>query len=161
MFEFFKKLFSRNDLTADHTPTTASSHSDEKESADKTHGAGKTSFLTKPCKTCGKPITYNPSWKRIPNYCSDCYKKHKASQKSKQGTVTITCKNCGKTVTLPSNVQHWPDLCQECRSKLPSQQITRKCRGCGKEFSFPSKLRHWPNYCRECQAKRKKKPQKA
>ena len=107
---------------------------------------------TKPCQSCGRPITYAPSWKHIPNYCAAC----KAKYRAEQGTITRTCKKCGKTFTLPENVQHWPDYCQECRAKeRPVEPITRKCRGCGKSFSFPSDLRHWPNFCRECQAKRR------
>ncbi len=114
------------------------------------------SVLTKPCKTCGKPITYNPAWKNVPNYCPDCKAKYKVEQEVKRGMVTITCKNCGKKVTLPENVQHWPDICQECWAKLPPQKITRKCRGCGRYFTFKSNVKHWPNYCYSCQAKRKR-----
>ena len=55
------------------------------------------SVLTKPCKTCGKPIKYNPAWKHVPNYCPDCKAKYRAEQEAKRGMVTITCKNCGKS----------------------------------------------------------------
>lgn len=152
LFDFLKKLFRRGDIVAEQPSGTVN-----RESAVTNADAGPSSQDTKLCKTCGKPIAYKPSWKRIPNYCADCTAKYKAAQEAKRGLVTITCRNCGKTETIPANVQHWPDLCQECRAKLPAQQITRKCKGCGKEFTFPSDLRHWPNYCRQCQAKHAKK----
>ena len=105
-------------------------------------------FQTKPCRSCGRPISYNPEWKHIPNYCREC----------KDGLITRTCKRCGKTFTLPESVQHWPNYCQECRARFrPVEVITRTCRGCGHQFTFPSSVTHWPHFCRECQAKRKAK----
>ena len=107
-------------------------------------------FKTKPCKSCGTPISYNPERKHIPNYCQECKKAYRA------GLITRTCKRCGKTFTLPESVQHWPNYCQECRARFkPVEMITRTCRGCGHKFTFPSNVRYWPHYCRECQAKRK------
>ena len=149
LFDFLKKLFSNRDTVTE--PDTAIAPSGKAE--DNQSG-------TRLCKTCGKPISYNPAWRNIPKYCSDCRANYKASRQSRQGMITITCKNCGKTETIPENVQHWPDLCQECRRKLPAQQITRTCKGCGKEFTFPSTVRHWPNYCRQCQAKHRKRKKK-
>ena len=29
-------------------------------------------LLEKPCRTCGKPIFYDPSWEHIPNYLCIC-----------------------------------------------------------------------------------------
>ena len=106
-------------------------------------------FQTKPCRSCGRPISYNPEWKHIPNYCRECKKEYRA------GLITRTCKRCGKTFTLPESVQHWPNYCQECRARFrPVETITRTCKGCGSRFTFPSSVKHWPNFCRECQAKR-------
>ena len=106
-------------------------------------------FQTKPCKSCGRPVSYNPEWKHIPNYCRECKKEYRA------GLITRTCKRCGKTFTLPESVQHWPNYCQECRARFrPVETITRTCKGCGSRFTFPSSVKHWPNFCRECQAKR-------
>lgn len=111
-------------------------------------------FQTRPCRSCGRPISYNPEWEHIPNYCRECKREY---QEKRQGLVTRTCRRCGKTFTLPESVQHWPNYCQECRARFrPVETITRTCRGCGNQFSFPSSVRHWPHYCRECQAKRKK-----
>ncbi|MBR2526980.1 MAG: hypothetical protein IKE58_00685 [Blautia sp.] len=72
------------------------------------------SLLTRPCKSCGRPIYYDPRRGRIPSYCQECKAKRRLER---QGMVTITCRKCGRTVTLPEDVQHWPDLCQECRAK--------------------------------------------
>ena len=35
-------------------------------------------FFIKPCASCGKPITYNPAWKHIPNNCTECKTKYRA-----------------------------------------------------------------------------------
>ena len=134
MFEFIKKIFSQSS-----TKTAEEEYALEPE------------FQTKPCKSCGRPISYNPEWKPIPNYCQECKKEYRT------GLVTRTCKGCGKKFTFPESVQHWPNYCQECRARFrPVETITRTCRGCGKTFNFPSSVKHWPNYCRECQAKRKR-----
>ena len=169
MLEFFKKIFGRkNELVSEETvrinkaksePVKGNSAvTDTIEQNANPAEVHKPTVKTTTCKTCGKPIKYNPVQKHIPKYCSACKTAYRAAQKVTQakqpGMVTYTCKNCGKTETIPENVQHWPDLCQECRAKLPPQTITRKCQGCGKTFLFPSNVRHWPNYCRECQAKR-------
>ncbi len=152
MLKLLKNLFSKDKSEPVNTEPVKIEHS---KPTIKPSGSDTPSVLTKPCKTCGKPIEYNPAWQHVPNYCPDCKAKYRAEQETKRGMVTITCKNCGKTVTLPEHVQHWPDLCQECRAKLPPQKITRKCRGCGRYFTFKSNVKHWPNYCYSCQAKRK------
>ena len=130
LFGFFKKIFTRSS-----------------ETDDKPREEMELEFLTKPCRTCGRPISYNPAWKHIPNYCKEC------KAEFRKGTITRTCKRCGRTFTFPESVQHWPNYCQECRNYFrPVETVTRKCRGCGKSFTFPSNVVHWPNYCRECQA---------
>ena len=132
MFEFLKNLFSRSNT-----------HPVKEEPLLEPE------FQTKPCRSCGRPISYNPEWEHIPNYCRECKKEYRA------GLITRTCKRCGKTFTLPESVQHWPNYCQECRARFrPVETITRTCRGCGSQFTFPSSVKHWPNFCRECQAKR-------
>ena len=132
LFEFLKNLFTWNST----------------QSAEEEECTFEPEFQTKPCKSCGRPISYNPEWKHIPNYCRECKKGYRVSR---------TCKSCGKTFTFPESVQHWPSYCQECRAKFkPVETITRTCRGCGCQFTFPSSVKHWPHYCRECQAKRKK-----
>ena len=132
LFEFLKKLLLRN-----NTQSTAEEYTLEPE------------FQTKPCRSCGRPISFNPEWKHIPNYCRECKKEYRA------GLITRTCKKCGKTFTLPESVQHWPNYCHECRARFkPVETITRTCKGCGNRFTFPSSVKHWPNFCRECQAKR-------
>ena len=133
LFEFLKKLVLRN-----NTQSTAEDAL-----------LLEPEFQTKPCRSCGRPISYNPEWKHIPNYCRECKKEYRA------GLITRTCKKCGKTFTLPESVQHWPNYCQECRARFrPVETITRTCKGCGNRFTFPSSVKHWPNFCRECQAKR-------
>lgn len=114
-------------------------------------------FQTRPCRSCGRPISYNPEWEHIPNYCRECKKEYQEKQNEKRDLITRTCKQCGKTFTFPESVQHWPNYCQECRSRFrPVETIIRTCRGCGQKFSFPSSVKHWPHYCRECQAGFKK-----
>ena len=34
-------------------------------------------MLEKPCKGCGKPIFYDPTWDHIPNYCRECKQKYR------------------------------------------------------------------------------------
>ena len=109
LFEFLKNLFSRN-----------STHPSEDEPLLEPE------FQTKQCRSCGRPISYNPEWKHIPNYCRECRKDYRA------GLITRTCKRCGKTFTLPESVQHWPNYCQECKARFrPVETITRTCRGAG------------------------------
>ena len=55
MFESIKNLFSRN-----------STQSAEEEYAMEPE------FQTKPCRSCGRPISYNPEWKHIPEFCREC-----------------------------------------------------------------------------------------
>ena len=122
MFDWIKRLYSRNQQ--DEKPAAAEDR-----------------IRTVTCRSCGRPVSYDPSRERIPEYCPEC----KAKARAERGMITRTCKKCGKTFILPEEVQHWPDYCQECRKKYKIvEQITRKCRGCGKEFTFPSNVWHWP-----------------
>ncbi len=139
MFEWLKKLFSKEPPAVQTQVLPAQKH------------------MEKPCQSCGKPISYDPTWKHIPNYCADCKAKYRAERRM----ITRTCKKCGKVFTVPENVQHFPNYCQTCRTKYrPVERVTRKCRGCGQDFSFPSNLAHWPNYCRTCQEWRKQQLKK-
>ena len=54
MFNWLKKLFSKPE------PVANLEIKPEKK------------LLEKPCRTCGKPIFYDPSWEHIPNYCKEC-----------------------------------------------------------------------------------------
>ena len=57
---FLKKLFSRSSAQP-----TVEEYAMEPE------------FQTKPCRSCGRPISYNPEWKHIPNYCRECKKEYR------------------------------------------------------------------------------------
>ena len=50
MFDFIKKMFSKDPKPVEFEPE----------------------FQTRPCRSCGRPISYNPEWKHIPNYCREC-----------------------------------------------------------------------------------------
>ncbi len=106
MFEWLKRLFSKPALVADTQPTPVSNT--EKMSI-------------KPCKSCGKPISYDPSWQHIPNYCPECKAKYRAEHE-KQKMVKRRCRSCGRTFTFPSTVKHYPNYCRECRSKFKEQK---------------------------------------
>lgn len=75
----------------------------------------------KPCKSCGKSISYNPSRDHIPNYCPECKAKYRAEHE-KQKMVRRTCRSCGRTFTFPSTVKHYPNYCRECRVKFKEQK---------------------------------------
>ena len=90
MFDSIKKIFSKGTEPTTEPDTNPDTNPESLEPE----------FLTKPCRTCGRPITYNPKWKFIPNYCRDCKAEYR------KDTITRTCKSCGKTFTLPSSVQH-------------------------------------------------------
>ena len=62
LFEWLKRLFSKPAPVADTQPAPVSNT--EKMSV-------------KTCKSCGKPISYDPSWEHIPNYCRECRAKFK------------------------------------------------------------------------------------
>ena len=66
MFEWLKRLFSK--------PTPVTDTQEHPISAqDATEGMSE-----KPYKSCGKPISYDPSWEHIPNYCPECKAKYRA-----------------------------------------------------------------------------------
>ena len=95
LFDFIRKMFSKSSESVEFEPE----------------------FQTKPCRSCGRPISYNLEWEHIPNYCRECKKEYQ------KDTITRTCKRCGKTFSLPSSVQHWPNYCQECRASLHLKRI--------------------------------------
>ncbi len=74
-------------------------------------------FRTKPCRTCGAPISYDPSWKHIPNYCSSCKQKYREENSIPQ-IMRRKCRQCGKSFTFPSTIQHYPNYCRECRARF-------------------------------------------
>ena len=65
LFEFLKKVFARRS-----DPVVEPEFEPE--------------FLTKPCRTCGRPISYNPEWKHIPNYCKECKAEFRKDHKDMQ-----------------------------------------------------------------------------
>ena len=99
MFSFLKKMFHREGpkgvVEIEETPK----------------------MLEKPCKTCGKPLFYDPSWDHIPNYCRDCRKKYWEEHETVR-VMRRKCKNCGKSFTFPNNVRHYPNYCKACRAKF-------------------------------------------
>ena len=93
MFDWLKKLFSKPTPAADKKPE----------------------LQTKPCKSCGKPVSFNPSWQHIPNYCPECKAKYRAEHKERK-MIRRTCRSCGRTFTFPSIVKHYPNYCRECQA---------------------------------------------
>ena len=41
-------------------------------------------LLEKPCRNCGKPVFYDPSWEHIPNYCKACKQEFVREKEEKQ-----------------------------------------------------------------------------
>lgn len=78
--------------------------------------------LTKPCKGCGKPISYDPPWEHIPNYCTECKAKYRAEH-PQQKKITRKCRDCGKVFSFPSTVKYYPNYCRDCRRKRKEQRI--------------------------------------
>ena len=106
LFEWLKKLFSRKGEQTTQAPEAPK-------------------LQTNPCKTCGKPISYDPSWTHIPNYCPECKAKYRAEhgeQRPRQKMIKRTCRSCGREFTFPSTVQHWPNYCRDCRAKFKEQR---------------------------------------
>ena len=99
MFEWIKKLFIKKE---------------EPQVEEDAH------LTTKPCKTCGKPITYDPSWKHIPNYCAECKAKYREDNVVK--IMRRKCRACGKTFTFPSTVKHYPNYCRDCQRKFKERK---------------------------------------
>ena len=71
-------------------------------------------MLEKPCRSCGKPILYDPNWAHAPNYCKECKRKFQ----EEKGLVSRKCRSCGKTFTVPATVKHMPNYCKACRAKF-------------------------------------------
>ena len=71
-------------------------------------------MVEKPCRSCGKPIFYDPKWSHIPNYCKECKQKFQ----EEKGLTSRKCRSCGKTFTVPSTVKHKPNYCKTCRAKF-------------------------------------------
>ncbi len=61
MFNWLKKLFGKKEPVAQIQITEAPK------------------LLEKPCRNCGNPVFYDPSWEHIPNYCKDCKRKFQQS----------------------------------------------------------------------------------
>ena len=101
MFSFIKKLFKTS-----HTETPEPTETPNKPVA----------LPTKPCLTCGKPITYDPAWEHIPNYCSECKAKYKAEH-PKREYIRRKCRGCGKPFSFPADLKHKPNYCRECQRK--------------------------------------------
>ena len=78
-------------------------------------------FLEKPCRTCGKPIFYDPSWEHIPNYCKECKRKYQ-DEHSAPKIMRRKCRSCGKQFTFPSTIKHYPNYCKECRAKFKEKK---------------------------------------
>ena len=102
MFDWLKKIFHRENAEPAPAPEVVNKMSE------------------KPCKTCGKPISYNPAWTHIPNYCPECKAKYRAEQAVK--TVKRTCRSCGKVFFVPSSVKYMPNYCKSCKTKFKEQR---------------------------------------
>ena len=94
MFDWLKRLFSKME---DEKKAPASSAQDE--------------MPTKPCRTCGKPIFYDPSWEHIPNYCKECKAKYQTEHDIPR-IIRRKCKRCGRSFTFPSTIPHYPNYCR-------------------------------------------------
>ncbi|MBQ9008665.1 MAG: hypothetical protein IJ088_04955 [Clostridia bacterium] len=94
---------------------------------------------TNPCRECGKPSPYDPSWRHQPNFCPECREKYRQEQRKKTGAMTG--KPAASSGTEPGT---------EGKKKEYRKMIKRTCKSCGRPFSFPSTIQHWPRYCREC-----------
>ena len=78
-------------------------------------------LLEKPCRNCGKPISYDPSWKHIPNYCKECKEKYQAEHDIPR-IMRRKCKRCGRSFTFPSTIPHYPNYCRDCRAKFKEKK---------------------------------------
>ena len=102
LFEFLKKLFSKKE------PETPAPVVSEKK------------LEAKPCLTCGKPISYDPSWTHIPNYCPECKAKYRAEHPADR--MKRKCRGCGKMFTIPATLEHKPNYCRDCRAKFRKEK---------------------------------------
>ena len=80
------------------------------------------SMRTKPCLTCGKPVSFDPSWEHIPNYCSECKAKYRTEHN--QRMIRRTCRGCGKTFAFPSTLKYYPNYCRECKARQKAHRKT-------------------------------------
>ena len=120
----------------------------------------------KPCRACGKPVYYNPSWKHIPNYCRDCNRMFAEQRKQRTYVAapapnqpTRTCIACKKQFFYNPAWKHVPDLCYDCKEKIHGHKRVGKdhadrikvtCKDCGRVFTVPRNTEFPPNYCRAC-----------
>ena len=101
MFNWLKKLFSKPEATM---PIKEENK-----------------FLEKPCRTCGSPIFYDPSWKHIQNYCKECKRKYQDEHNIPR-IMKRKCKRCGKPFTFQSTIKHYPNYCKDCRAKFKEKK---------------------------------------
>ena len=104
MFNWLKKIFSRK-------PESVASMPIKEEPK----------LLEKPCRTCGKPIFYDPSWEHIPNYCKECKRKYQDEHNIPK-IMKRKCKRCGKPFTFRSTIKHYPNYCKDCRAKFKEKK---------------------------------------
>ena len=78
-------------------------------------------LLEKPCRTCGKPIFYDPSWEHIPNYCKECKRKYQDEHNIPK-IMKRKCRSCGKQFTFPSTIKHYPNYGKDCRAKFKEKK---------------------------------------
>lgn len=78
-------------------------------------------MLEKPCKGCGKPIFYDPTWDHNPNFCRECKQKYRNEHEIIR-IMRRKCRGCGKTFTFPSNIRHYPNYCPKCRAKFKAER---------------------------------------
>ena len=181
MFDWLKKILTKGETSTEQTapaenkadnpkpadiaPAESASESksnqtaEEKKPAD--HGnennqnesKDQTSEQTAVCKTCGKPIPYNPSRRRAPKYCKACRKKYQqehAKESAKDASVQAVKE------TQEAKPETNPELNPDQNGKSDGQKpkrVWRTCRTCGKRFTVPSSMKRKPNYCRSCFAK--------
>ena len=77
-------------------------------------------LVEKPCKECGKPIFYDPSWDHIPNFCRECRQKYR-NEHDIVRIIHRKCRKCGKQFSFPDNIRHYPNYCRECRTKFRTE----------------------------------------
>ncbi len=98
MFNWFKKLFHKEPVGVVEIEETPK-------------------LLEKPCRNCGQPVFYDPSWDHIPNYCRECKQKYQHDNDIIR-VMRRTCRKCGKQFTFPSNIRHYPNYCRKCREEF-------------------------------------------
>jgi Holliday junction resolvase RusA-like endonuclease len=82
--------------------------------------------LTKPCKTCHRPVRVYPSTQAANQYCgSACHPKAADNSKS--------CIGCGETFNAPRGRAKYCSA--ECRNR--ASRVTASCEQCGRPFTLP------------------------